>query len=598
MIVTAVGGSTAFLLNLYQKDKLNGILQSRLNGTKQTASHLANLIALVDIVEIDKARDSDTIIFIYDDPCSQLAKRKGIVSHYYENQLREIEVPPEAWLDSLALFKTCSQLTESTSETKTQAGVEGVSLKAEIVPSKIQIMQPYIAVLTQSKRGRRFALISLQNLDNYEASTTFIINSNGETVWSADGAEYVQTAMLDTGVTFETLRNLSRESLKSDTAKVELLGNDGLISYAKVTDDWALMTLSYKPTAFKSVHFALRQSLLLILGFIFLCLFIGKMVAQLVTQPLLDLKRHAELVGQGNFETRLEVKGRDEIATVENAFNVMTDKIIQLIEDTKEKINIEKELELAEQTQKMLMPDHRVDLKDFRFSSYTQTASKCGGDWWGYLEIKRPNKKSVLLIMVGDVTGHGTSSALITASVHGGLSILSTWIEENPEIGTDPRSINQYFNRAVYESAKGVIGMTLFTAVVEPEAKLMYCSNAGHNLPYLISPDKDGKKANVKVLSRPGTPLGYVKDTVYTDLDTYEWTPGSQLFLYTDGLIDCTLGEKVLYDRKSLRKALGAYGHLVGADLMNQLLNDRSKKIGDLPTADDITAVICEFKDT
>jgi serine phosphatase RsbU (regulator of sigma subunit) len=593
MIVTAVGGSSLFFVKLYKKDKLNSILQSELNFARQTGSHLSNLLTLADVIEIDKARNSDDIIMIYDDPCIKASNPHGVVSIQYQSQLSDIGVEPSTWLDSLALFKICSVNAE-------QVGLHSLplqNLKATIVPNKVQIMEPYMGVLTQSAKGRRFALLSMNSLGTSAFSTTFIVNANGETIWSADGVEYVQTALTDSGIKYDLIKNLVQESISQGKSGALFAGESGLLTFTKVTDDWVMFSLSYLPTILKPVQFALTQSMLLAAGFIFLCLFIGKNIALLVTRPLQELRSHAERVGQGDFETRISVKGKDEISIVKNAFNVMTEKIIQLIEDTKEKTNIERELQLAEQIQKMLIPQVGVELSNYSLHSHIKSASQCGGDWWGYLELKRPGLSSVLVMMVGDVTGHGTSSALITAAIRGGLSLLSSWAEENKEIGSDPRLINQFFNRVVYEAAKGVIGMTFFTAVIEPKSKRMYCSNAGHNLPYLITPNVQGGKPVIKAIGRPGIPLGYAPDTVYSDLDTYEWKEGSQIFLYTDGLIDCNQGDKVLYDRKSLRKALNTSSHLQGSQLLEKILNNRKEIIKDLPAVDDVTAIICSAKE-
>ena len=49
----------------------------------------------------------------------------------------------------------------------------------------------------------------------------------------------------------------------------------------------------------------------------------------------------------------------------------------------------------------------------FEIANHFEAATECAGDWWNYYIL--PNNK--LLILLGDVTGHGTASAILTAVV-------------------------------------------------------------------------------------------------------------------------------------------------------------------------------------
>ncbi|MEO7163107.1 MAG: PP2C family protein-serine/threonine phosphatase, partial [Bdellovibrionia bacterium] len=215
----------------------------------------------------------------------------------------------------------------------------------------------------------------------------------------------------------------------------------------------------------------------------------------------------------------------------------------------------------------------------------------CGGDWWGFVELERPNLSPLVLLMIGDVTGHGTSSALVSATVRGGLSILENWLKSG--LNLDPREINRYFNSVVFQAAKGSIGMTFFTAVIDSEKNEIYCSNAGHNFPYILAPDETGI-FQIKPIGSSGTPLGYQENTIYEDIDTYSWPPGSRMFLYTDGLTECVQDGVNLFDRKQLRKLLIEHSHLGAANLLSRILSARDQRIGNFPPYDDVTVVVFE----
>lgn len=587
LILTSVGGSTSFFLQLYKKDKLTAVFQSEVSNTSQVAGHLENLISLARVIDVDKTKTSKDIMYILDNPCNSTAGKKGLISDLYRKHFDDLEINPTVWSESLELFKLCATLNNNP-----LAPLSTPQNKVMIVPSKIQMMAPYIVALIRGTAGNRLAVLSMDGFTTSAANTLFLADGEGNVLWSADGEDYLKKAFADTGLNQNHVLKFAQDSISSGVPTVIRAGTDGLISYAKVGEEWAMVSLSYEPTTLQPVYYATSQSILLALGFAFLCLFIGKRSAILVTRPLNELRLHAERLGQGDFETRIEVLGEDEISVVKAAFNSMTGKIVQLIEDTKSHASIQQELELAEKIQQMLIPESFLKKEGYQIASHLQSANHCGGDWWGCLELERPGQSPLILVMIGDVTGHGTASALVTATVRGGLSILENWLRAG--LILDPREINRYFNTVVFQAAKGSIGMTFFTAVIDLDKSEMYCSNAGHNLPYILTPDATGANQEIKSIGKASVPLGYAGDTVYEDIDTHPWPTGSRLFLYTDGLIECLKDGVNLYDRKQLRKAIKAHGKLSANKLLSQILSERDDRINGLPPDDDVTVVVLE----
>ncbi|MFZ9594731.1 MAG: PP2C family protein-serine/threonine phosphatase [Bdellovibrionia bacterium] len=533
---------------------------------------------------------SKTLIYLGENPCDKAHRKPGVVSEFYTRQLKDLEINPEIWAESFELFQACSKLSLGSAQMSNQ-GVD----KVVIVASSVQLMQPYLVALIQVGETQRLAVIAMDGFTTAAANTIFLADAQGNTLWAADGESYLKSALLDTGVTVTDIVQFTQKAIDSSTPEVRQAGREGLISSVKLGEDWAVHSLSYEPTTLQPVAYATSQSLLLAAGFIFLCLFIGRRGSVLVTRPLNELSLHAERLGKGDFSSRITVFGTDEISVVKAAFNLMTDRILQLIESTKQAVALERELELAEQIQKMLIPETSLTKGSTRIASYLQSANHCGGDWWGYLEHSRGEGRSpLILLMIGDVTGHGTSSALITATVRGGLSILESWLKTLPNQEIDPRLINNYFNQVVYQAAKGAIGMTFFTAIIDPDEEKLRVANAGHNLPYALMKSPESSDLEVKSIGKASVPLGYAPDTVYEEMETYPWISGSRLVLYTDGLVECMENGTNLYDRRQLRKALKSNGRLQADYLLNKLLADRKKRIKDLPSEDDVTVVICE----
>ncbi len=69
-----------------------------------------------------------------------------------------------------------------------------------------------------------------------------------------------------------------------------------------------------------------------IIGFL-LSTFFAFFLSTKIQQPLLQLKNAADLVSQGNYTTRVDIRSSDEIGQLANTFNHMTEQIDKLIQD-------------------------------------------------------------------------------------------------------------------------------------------------------------------------------------------------------------------------------------------------------------------------
>ena len=82
----------------------------------------------------------------------------------------------------------------------------------------------------------------------------------------------------------------------------------------------------------------LRNKILFLTVFISLIVFLSiYFISRKITRPIVRLKKAAEDIGNGRFDTRLEVVARDEIGSLTTAFNSMTDRVRQITDDLKER---------------------------------------------------------------------------------------------------------------------------------------------------------------------------------------------------------------------------------------------------------------------
>ncbi|MFG3273309.1 SpoIIE family protein phosphatase [Streptomyces luteogriseus] len=160
---------------------------------------------------------------------------------------------------------------------------------------------------------------------------------------------------------------------------------------------------------------------------------------------------------------------------------------------------------------------------------YLPAESDVGGDWYDVI----PLSGARVGLLVGDVVGHGMLSAAT-------MGRLRTAARSFAELDFPPEEVLTHLDNLVGRldrddpdgKGAGVIGATCLYAVYDPTVQRCLMARAGHPPPALVHPD--GTVTYPDLPAGPPLGLGGLPfDAVEVDLPA-----GSQLVLYTDGLIE------------------------------------------------------------
>lgn len=179
---------------------------------------------------------------------------------------------------------------------------------------------------------------------------------------------------------------------------------------------------------------------------------------------------------------------------------------------------MEKELRLAQQIQKGIIPAKPPQIPGAVISSLYRPLAMLGGDFYDFLKLPDPRLTG---IFIGDVSGHGVPAALIT-------SMIKTMLETAGDLRLSPGSLLEYINRTI----TGQIGGNFITAVYgiyDGVNRTFRYSRGGHDYPLLI---RDG---SLEVIKSHGRILGIENDVTYQET-CLTLQPGDKLVIYTDGL--------------------------------------------------------------
>ncbi len=278
-----------------------------------------------------------------------------------------------------------------------------------------------------------------------------------------------------------------------------------------------------------------------------LALFIGTRLTRTVTGAVAQLYNATEHINRGNFSHRISVKSHDQLATLANSFNSMTESIENLIEEQKEKQRLQNELTIAQEVQEQLYPQHISQLASLEVYGFCRPARTVSGDYYDFLTL---NSDRVILA-VGDVSGKGISAALLMATIHsavrayslegapsmrepvgagaaGGLALPSS--STGAELSSG--AMLSLLNHQLYQSTPAEKYATLFLGVYDGRQRKLTYSNGGHLPPIILGAD-----GSVRRLEQGGTVIGLFDRRSYEEA-TVALRQGELFLAYSDGVTE------------------------------------------------------------
>jgi len=253
--------------------------------------------------------------------------------------------------------------------------------------------------------------------------------------------------------------------------------------------------------------------------------------------------------------------------------------------------SLDRDLVEACKLQQSLVKERYRSFGNAQVSLTLRPSGHVGGDLVGFFPI---NARRVGLYGI-DVSGHGITSALMTARLAGYLS--GTSAEQNialiqTEFGfydaRPPAELAAYLNALVLEEMQTDSYFTLIYADVDLISGKVSLVQAGHPHPAVL-------RANGKVefLGDGGMPVGLIEGATYETVTTH-LSPGDRLFLGSDGISEAAPPDRAQLGEEGLGILLERLKLLRGHAFLDALYWELQRLTCDNLT-DDVSAVLFEF---
>jgi sigma-B regulation protein RsbU (phosphoserine phosphatase) len=238
-----------------------------------------------------------------------------------------------------------------------------------------------------------------------------------------------------------------------------------------------------------------------------------------------------------------------------------------------------RELELAADMQRRLLPDHLPQYPDYQFAAFLKPARQVGGDFYDVIHLDDEH----VGVLIADVADKGFHAALF-------MAVTYTLFRSSCRNSLSPAEVALEVHRHILETGTSDVFVTAVYGVLHrPSGRFTYV-RAGHDRPLLYRPGQP-----IRVLPGDGRFLGMLAGLELME-EVVKLQTGDRLLFTSDGVPDAVNPQGVPYDSDRLMSTLAKYGRLTAAELVQYIAADVAAWQKHAPPFDDITMLVLEVE--
>lgn len=246
---------------------------------------------------------------------------------------------------------------------------------------------------------------------------------------------------------------------------------------------------------------------------------------------------------------------------------------VRLLQSHLDKQKQDKEMRIASQVQRALLPDSLPSVTGYRFYASYDAAQAVGGDYFDCFMIGEDK----VCISFGDVAGKGVPGALIMSRMS---SVVQNTMSFTDDVALAIQRINSHMCHNMVEGRF----VTYILGVIDLRTNRITLANAGHMSPLIRKPDGSVDEFDDSTI---GIPVGIMDGYPYEVVER-EIAAGEMFVLITDGVDEAMDPDGGLYTKERVREFVRD-GSPDPEELGRALLSDVRRHANGRAQNDDIT---------
>jgi len=248
---------------------------------------------------------------------------------------------------------------------------------------------------------------------------------------------------------------------------------------------------------------------------------------------------------------------------------------LQMQQAELEKQRLRQELEMAKKIQTSLLPKDHPNADSFEITICYEPAETVAGDYYDYFHLNQ----HLTGIVIADVSGHGTSAALVMTMVKGVLHSVTKKYQSPAQVLSDVNTI-------LCQILPPQIFITMIFMQLDPDQLRLRYSSAGHNPLILFH----GADASCEMIECRGLALGVLANTPFIEKEL-EMNPGDFILAYTDGVTEASGPQQEMFGETRLLEAVQTAMLQDAPDKVCQIRQQVCDFIGHSSHEDDIAMI-------
>ena len=251
---------------------------------------------------------------------------------------------------------------------------------------------------------------------------------------------------------------------------------------------------------------------------------------------------------------------------------------------SQEQDRIKHSLSLAREVQQSLLPHKSPKMDGLDIAGKSIYCDETGGDYYDYIYGGQGENKKIS-VAIGDVAGHGISSALLMATVRSSLRQRSSLPGSVASIISD---VNHQLVEDVEDSGQF---MTMFYMTIDPMSMQAHWVRAGHDPAIFYDPGSD----TFEELGGSGIALGVDENWNYKAYEKTGLDKGQIIFLSTDGIWEAFNPKGEMFGKERICDIIRKNSVLSAEEIVHKMFAALKSFQQGAPIEDDITLVVVKI---